>query len=98
VTASDVGWYHFPEKFPHDQSRLLSNRPEVACKVSRADSAPGFEPDEMRLVGEARFAELAGIADFTNVTRALDAFLARPAVVEGVRIPREFRERLRVEP
>jgi GST-like protein len=43
-------------------------------------------------------AELAGIADFTNVTRALDAFLARPAVVEGVRIPREFRERLRVEP
>jgi GST-like protein len=50
------------------------------------------------LIGYYDAAELVGIADFTNVTRALDAFLARPAVVEGVRIPREFRERLRVEP
>jgi GSH-dependent disulfide-bond oxidoreductase len=33
-------------------------------------------------------AELVGIADFPHVTRSLDAFLARPAVVRGVDIPK----------
>jgi GSH-dependent disulfide-bond oxidoreductase len=32
--------------------------------------------------------ELVGISEFPNVTRALDAFLARPAVARGLKIPR----------
>ena len=32
--------------------------------------------------------ELVGIAGFPQVTRALDAFLARPAVMRGVAIPK----------
>jgi GST-like protein len=32
-------------------------------------------------------AELVGIGDFPNVTRALDSFLARPAVAKGLSIP-----------
>src|SRR5689334_11673258 len=32
--------------------------------------------------------ELVGIEDFTHVTRALDAFVARPAVVRGLDIPK----------
>ena len=32
--------------------------------------------------------ELVGIADFTHVTRALDAFVARPAVARGLDIPK----------
>lgn len=40
------------------------------------------------LIGYYDAAELVGIGDFPNVTRALDSFLARPAVVEGIRIPR----------
>jgi GST-like protein len=31
--------------------------------------------------------ELVGVAEFSNVTRALDAFLARPAVKKGLLIP-----------
>jgi GST-like protein len=32
--------------------------------------------------------ELVGIAGFPNVTRVLDAFLARPAVVRALDIPK----------
>ena len=32
--------------------------------------------------------ELVGFADFPNVRRALDAFLARPAVARGLEIPK----------
>lgn len=39
------------------------------------------------LIGFYEAAELVGIADFAHVTRALAAFLARPAVVRGVAIP-----------
>ena len=40
------------------------------------------------LIGFYGAAELVGIADFPHVTRSLDAFLARPAVVRGVDIPK----------
>ena len=40
------------------------------------------------LIGFYEAGELVGIRDFANVTRALDAFLARPAVVRGLMIPR----------
>jgi GST-like protein len=40
------------------------------------------------LVGFYGAGDLVGIADFTNVTRVLDAFVARPAVARGLDIPK----------
>jgi GST-like protein len=40
------------------------------------------------LIGFYEAGELVGIKDFRNVTRTLDAFLARPAVKRGLEIPR----------
>jgi GST-like protein len=39
------------------------------------------------LIGFYEAADLVGIADFANVTRALESFLARPAVARGLEIP-----------
>ena len=39
------------------------------------------------LIGFYEAGDLVGIADFPNVTRALDRFLARPAVARGLDIP-----------
>jgi GSH-dependent disulfide-bond oxidoreductase len=39
------------------------------------------------LIGFYGAGELVGIANFPNVTRALDAFVGRPAVVRGLGIP-----------
>lgn len=39
------------------------------------------------LIGYYGAADLVGISDFPNVTRTLEAFVARPAVVRGLRIP-----------
>ena len=41
------------------------------------------------LIGFYEAGDLVGIADFPHVTRALDAFVARPAVVQGLTIPRQ---------
>jgi len=41
------------------------------------------------LIGFYGAGELVGMADFPNVTRALDAFLARPAVARGLSVPRK---------
>ena len=41
------------------------------------------------LIGFYGAGELVGMADFSNVTRALDAFLARPAVARGLSVPRK---------
>jgi GST-like protein len=40
------------------------------------------------LIGFYEAADLVGFADFPNVKRVLDAFLARPAVVRGLDIPK----------
>jgi GST-like protein len=40
------------------------------------------------LVGFYGAGELVGIASFPNVTRALEAFLARPAVSRGLQVPK----------
>ncbi|MQR00468.1 glutathione S-transferase C-terminal domain-containing protein [Glaciimonas soli] len=40
------------------------------------------------LIGFYEAGDLVGIADFPHVTRALDAFVARPAVVKGLQIPK----------
>ena len=39
------------------------------------------------LIGFYEAGDLVGISDFPNVTRALDAFVARPAVERGLAIP-----------
>jgi GST-like protein len=39
------------------------------------------------LIGFYGAADLVGIQDFPEVTRVLQAFLARPAVVRGLAIP-----------
>jgi GST-like protein len=39
------------------------------------------------LIGYYGAADLVGISNFPNVTRTLDAFLARPAVARGLKIP-----------
>lgn len=39
------------------------------------------------LIGYYEAADLVGIGDLPNVTRALDSFLARPAVIKGIAIP-----------
>lgn len=41
------------------------------------------------LIGFYEAGNLVGIADFSNVTRALGVFLARPAVLSGILIPRQ---------
>jgi GST-like protein len=41
------------------------------------------------LIGYYGAGDLVGISNFSNVTRALDTFLARPAVARGLRIPGE---------
>jgi len=40
------------------------------------------------LIGFYEAGDLVGIADYRQVTRALDAFLARPAVARGIGVPR----------
>ncbi|MGH8318503.1 MAG: glutathione S-transferase N-terminal domain-containing protein [Steroidobacteraceae bacterium] len=40
------------------------------------------------LIGYYQAGELVGVADFPNVTRALERFLARPAVARGLDVPK----------
>jgi GST-like protein len=40
------------------------------------------------LTGFHEAGDLVGIANFPNVTRALEMFVARPAVVKGLGIPK----------
>ena len=40
------------------------------------------------LIGFYEAGDLVGIAEFPKVTRVLEAFLARPAVIAGLGIPR----------
>jgi GST-like protein len=39
------------------------------------------------LIGFYEAGDLVGISDFPNVTRTLEAFVARPAVARGLTIP-----------
>jgi GST-like protein len=40
------------------------------------------------LIGFYEAGDLVGISKYPNVTRALEAFVARPAVVRGLTIPK----------
>jgi GST-like protein len=66
--------------------QLASNEWIAGDEYSIADIATF--PWVNNLVGFYGAGELVGFDDFNNVRRALDAFKQRPAVVEGLQIPR----------
>ena len=63
----------------------LATREWVMGQYSIADMA--IFPWLRNLIGFYEAGELVGIRDFAHVTRALEAFVARPAVVRGLAIP-----------
>ncbi len=65
--------------------RLESRRWIMGEDYSIADIATF--PWVRNLIGFYEAGELVGIQNFTHVTRALEQFLARPAVVKGLTIP-----------
>ncbi|AMB85213.1 glutathione S-transferase [Pseudomonas agarici] len=65
--------------------RLESRRWIMGDDYSIADIATF--PWVRNLIGFYEAGDLVGIQDFTHVTRALEQFLARPAVVKGLTIP-----------
>ncbi|HVN46437.1 MAG TPA: glutathione S-transferase N-terminal domain-containing protein [Steroidobacteraceae bacterium] len=90
----------YPDKRPRDRYvreaqrllRVLNLRLEtrqwlMGDDYTIADMA--VFPWVRNLVGFYGAGELVGIGDFAHVTRALAAFLARPAVVRGLEVPRK---------
>jgi GST-like protein len=67
-------------------SRLASRAWLMGDDYTIADMATF--PWVRNLVGFYGAGELVGIASFPNVTRALEAFLARPAVSRGLQVPK----------
>ena len=65
--------------------RLADRQWIVGDAYTIADMA--IFPWVRNLIGFYEAGDLVGIADFPHVTRALQTFLARPAVVRGVDIP-----------
>lgn len=65
--------------------RLAGRRWIMGDEFSIADIATF--PWVRNLIGFYGAGDLVGIADFGNVTRALEAFVARPAVAKGLTIP-----------
>ncbi len=65
--------------------RLESRRWIMGDDYSIADIATF--PWIRNLIGFYEAGDLVGIQDFPHVTRALEAFLARPAVIKGLTIP-----------
>jgi GST-like protein len=86
-----VGFFHkfagreFADKRPRD--RLEGRSWLMGDAYTIADMA--VFPWVRNLIGFYGAGELVGMADFPNVTRALDAFLARPAVARGLSVPRK---------
>ena len=65
--------------------RLADRAWIMGAEYSVADIATF--PLVRNLVGFYGAGEVVGIGDFANVKRALDAFLARPAVAAGLVVP-----------
>jgi GST-like protein len=65
--------------------RLATRRWIMGETYTIADMA--IFPWVRTLVGFYEAGELVGISDFAQVTRALEAFLARPAVARGLQVP-----------
>jgi glutathione S-transferase len=66
--------------------RLANNAWMMGNLYTIADIA--IFPWVRTLVGFYEAADLVGLTDFPHVTRALGAFLARPAVIAGLEIPK----------
>lgn len=66
--------------------RLADRRWLMGAEYSIADIATF--PMVRNLIGFYGAGDLVGIAEYAHVTRALDAFLARPAVLRGLEIPK----------
>jgi GST-like protein len=69
--------------------RLVDRRWIMGDAYTIADMATF--PWVRNLIGFYAAGEVVGIADFPQVTRALETFLARPAVVAGVDIPKRHK-------
>ncbi len=67
------------------EQRLAGRRWIMGDAYTIADIATF--PWVRNLIGFYEAGELVGIADFPQVRRALDAFVARPAVAKGITIP-----------
>ena len=65
----------------------LEGRPWLAGEEYTIADIATF-PWVRNLIGYYEAGDLVGIGDFANVTRALDTFLARPAVARGLAIPK----------
>jgi GST-like protein len=71
----------------HVLDQRLAGRPWImgeACSIADIATFPWVN----NLIGFYGAADLVGITAFANVTRALQAFLARPAVIRGLQIPK----------
>jgi len=68
-------------------NQRLANRTWIMGDVYTIADIATF-PLVRNLIGYYRAGDLVGIANFPNVTRVLDAFVARPAVVRGLGIPK----------
>jgi len=66
--------------------RLADRRWVMGESYTIADMA--IFPWVRNLLGYYEAGELVGSADFPHVTRALQTFVARPAVMRGIKIPR----------
>ncbi len=67
------------------EKRLLGRSWIMGDEYSIADIATF--PWIRNLIGFYESGDLVGITDFPNVLRALDGFVARPAVIRGLNIP-----------
>lgn len=88
----------YPDKRPRDRyvaeskrllgvlDRRLANRDWIMGDDYTIADIATF-PWVRNLIGFYEAGDLVGIGDFANVTRVLDTFLARPAVVKGIEIP-----------
>ena len=90
---------HYEDKRPRDRYVAESKR-LIAVLNRRLEGSAWIMGDDYTIADIATFPwvrnlidfyeadELVGIADYPNVTRALAAFVARPAVQRGLLIPR----------
>jgi GST-like protein len=71
----------------HVLDRRLASTPWLAGEEYTIADIATF-PWVRNLIGFYEAGDLVGIAGYPNVTRALDTFLARPAVARGLEIPK----------
>jgi GST-like protein len=82
---------------PHRVRFDANDQKSPACRLARHRWLTGDDysiadiatlPWVRNLIGFYGAGDLVGIAEYSNVSRALDTFLARPAVIRGLEIPK----------